>query len=82
MAATYSTIGDAMKAYRGMNGLAQRQLGELLGVKQTDISQIENGRKTAPRRLRRRSAPWLTRGLRRTPARPSQSRGRRCSSQS
>ena len=48
MAATYSTIGDAMKAYRGMNGLAQRQLGELLGVKQTDISQIENGRKTAP----------------------------------
>ena len=48
MAATCSTIGDAMKAYRGMNGLAQRQLGELLGVKQTDISQIENGRKAAP----------------------------------
>ena len=48
MAATYSTIGDAMKAYRGMNGLAQRQLGELLGVKQPYISPIENGRKTAP----------------------------------
>lgn len=48
MAVTCSTIGDAMKVYRGKNGLTQRQLGELLGVKQTDISQIENGRKAAP----------------------------------
>lgn len=48
MAVTCNTIGDAMKTYRGMNGLTQQQLGEMLGVKQTDISQIENGRKAAP----------------------------------
>ena len=43
MAKTY-TLGEAMKAYRGREGLTQRQLGELLGVKQTDISRLENGR--------------------------------------
>lgn len=39
MAAMCSTIGDGMKVYRGKNGLTQRQLGELLGVKQTDTVQ-------------------------------------------
>ena len=43
MAKTY-TLGEAMKAYRGREGLTQRQLGELLGVKQVDISRLENGR--------------------------------------
>ena len=42
------TLGDMMKAYRGQEGLTQKQLGELLGVKQTDISLIESGRKQAP----------------------------------
>ncbi len=39
--------GERMKAYRAQNGLTQRQLGELLGVKQTDISLVENGRREA-----------------------------------
>ena len=39
--------GERMKAYRAQNGLTQRQLGELLGVKQTDISHVENGRREA-----------------------------------
>ena len=39
--------GERMKAYRRQNGLTQRQLGELLGIKQTDISLIENGRREA-----------------------------------
>ena len=43
MAKTY-TLGEAMKAYRGREDLTQRQLGELLGVKQVDISRLENGR--------------------------------------
>lgn len=43
MAKTY-TLGEAMKAYRGREGLTQRQLGGLLGVKQVDISRLENGR--------------------------------------
>lgn len=47
MAKTY-TLGEEMKAYRGQEGLTQRQLGELLGVKQVDISRIENGRKEPP----------------------------------
>ena len=42
------TLGDMMKAYRGQEGLTQLQLGELLGVKQTDFSLIESGRKQAP----------------------------------
>lgn len=47
MAKTY-TLGEAMKAYRGREGLTQRQLGELLGVKQADISRLENGRTEPP----------------------------------
>lgn len=47
MAKTY-TLGEEMKAYRGREGLTQRQLGELLGVKQVDISRFENGRKEPP----------------------------------
>lgn len=47
MAKTY-TLGEAMKAYRGREGLTQRQLGELLGVKQADISHLENGRTEPP----------------------------------
>lgn len=42
------TFGDMMKEYRKQEGLTQKQLGELLGVKQTDISLIESGRKQAP----------------------------------
>ena len=47
MEKTY-TLGEEMKAYRGREGLTQRQLGELLGVKQVDISRFENGRKEPP----------------------------------
>ena len=42
------TFGDMMKVYRRQEGLTQKQLGELLGVKQTDISLIESGRKQVP----------------------------------
>ena len=42
------TFGDMMKEYRKQEGLTQKQLGELLGVKQTDISLIESGRKQVP----------------------------------
>lgn len=41
------TPAEQMKAYRGRNGLTQKQLGELLGIKQTDVSLIENGRRAA-----------------------------------
>ena len=41
---TIQAIGDTMREYRKREGLTQGQLGELLGVKQTDISRIENGR--------------------------------------
>lgn len=34
-----------MKEYRKQEGLTQKQLGELLGVKQTDISFVESGRR-------------------------------------
>lgn len=47
MAVTCNTIGEAMKVYRGKNGLTQQQLGELLDIKQPEISQIENGQKAA-----------------------------------
>lgn len=42
------TDGEYLKAYRARNGLTQKRLGELLGVKQTDISLMENGRKEIP----------------------------------
>lgn len=51
MAEKTYTLGEQMKAYRGRSGLTQRQLGELLGAKQTDISLFENGRKEAPPEL-------------------------------
>lgn len=44
---TVKTIGDTMKEYRRQEGLSQRRLGELLGVKQVDISRIESGQKKA-----------------------------------
>ena len=47
MAGMTFTLGERMKAHRGRNGLTQRQLAEKLGVKQTDISLIENGKKEA-----------------------------------
>ena len=49
------TFGDMMKEYRKQEGLTQKQLGELLGVKQTDISLIESGRKQAPPEADRKS---------------------------
>lgn len=51
MAEKTYTLGERIKAYRGRNGLTQRQLGELLGVKQVDISLFENGRKEPPPEL-------------------------------
>lgn len=52
MAEKTYTLGERMRAYRGRNGLTQRQLGELLGVKQTDISVFENNRKEPPPELK------------------------------
>lgn len=48
---TIQPFGDTMKAYRKEAGLTQKQLGELLNVKQVDISLIESGRKEAPLEL-------------------------------
>lgn len=44
---TKYTPAEQMKAYRGRNGLTQKQLGELLGIKQADVSLIENERRAA-----------------------------------
>ena len=46
------TFGARLKAYRTRNGLTQSQLAKLLGVKQADISRIENGQKEASPKLK------------------------------
>ena len=48
---TIQAIGDTMREYRKREGLTQGQLGELLGVKQVDISLFENGRKEPPQEI-------------------------------
>ena len=58
MTAKTYTFREQMKAHRAQNGLTQKQLGELLGVKQAVISRIESGQKQAPRSSRPRSRPY------------------------
>lgn len=71
--ATMQTFGETVKAYRTEAGLTQKQLGELLGIKQVDISLVESGRRQATLELQTafKALRASTSALKPKPAAPS-----------
>lgn len=63
--------GEYMKVYRTQTGLSQKKLGELLGVKQADISLYETGRRAIPPEVAETFFALLAQSPGKEPERPS-----------
>jgi ribosome-binding protein aMBF1 (putative translation factor) len=52
----YGRVGTAIRGYRIREGLSQVELAEKIGMRQAELSQIENGKRTVGKALAKRFA--------------------------